>query len=352
LGFRGFDSGMEERRALFFTGIPSALPVSLFSSISLRGSKQASNEVVPPSRHEAINRYKSRIHMCSSETDTKKDQKIKSGATKEALDDEELPVSTEFEESKLEEKDSQGYSLRARLREETEAPFRKVRLFVYYSSAASAALGALVAFTRILGAIFANNPTGQPLSETVPNVLIDLGVVGAAVLLIRADNAAGKKRLDRLSRGAALAALTVEDELGIARKLSYFRLKKRPVIVCGNADTVNAVMASAFSLRKELTEREVVVVPFIKGEGGSAVFESWESGEWLAKPLRSDAWSQWMAKEAEAGRLRLSDMRETAFVVIVRKDGRVGSRSVGAPMWEKLIAEIDKIPKKDKIGRP
>lgn len=58
------------------------------------------------------------------------------------------------------------YSLRTRLREETEAPFRKARMFVYGGSAISAGVGAFIATLRVLAALIGVSGV-QPLSETV-----------------------------------------------------------------------------------------------------------------------------------------------------------------------------------------
>lgn len=58
------------------------------------------------------------------------------------------------------------YSFRTRLREETEAPFRKARMFVYGGSAVSAGVGAFIAALRIIAALGGVSGT-QPLNETV-----------------------------------------------------------------------------------------------------------------------------------------------------------------------------------------
>lgn len=58
------------------------------------------------------------------------------------------------------------YTQRARLREETEAPFRKARMFVYAGSAISAGVGAFIALLRIIAALIGISGT-QPLNETV-----------------------------------------------------------------------------------------------------------------------------------------------------------------------------------------
>lgn len=61
---------------------------------------------------------------------------------------------------------SAPYSLQTRLREETEAPFRKVRMFVYAGSAASAGVGAFIAALRVVAALVGVSGV-QPLAETV-----------------------------------------------------------------------------------------------------------------------------------------------------------------------------------------
>lgn len=58
------------------------------------------------------------------------------------------------------------YSQQARLREETEAPFRKVRMFVLAGSAASAGVGAFIAGMRVFAGL-AGIAGVQPLAETV-----------------------------------------------------------------------------------------------------------------------------------------------------------------------------------------
>lgn len=58
------------------------------------------------------------------------------------------------------------YSFRTRLREETEAPFRKARMFLFAGSAVSAGVGAFIAALRVIAAL-AGVPGTQPLNETV-----------------------------------------------------------------------------------------------------------------------------------------------------------------------------------------
>jgi len=68
-----------------------------------------------------------------------------------------------------------AYSQATRLREETEAPFRKARMFVFGASAASAGVGSLVAASRVVAAAVGVRGV-QPLDETLPNVRFGVGV--------------------------------------------------------------------------------------------------------------------------------------------------------------------------------
>eukprot|EP00187_Rhodella_violacea_P019163 CAMPEP_0184723246 /NCGR_PEP_ID=MMETSP0314-20130426/24610_1 /TAXON_ID=38298 /ORGANISM="Rhodella maculata, Strain CCMP 736" /LENGTH=104 /DNA_ID=CAMNT_0027188015 /DNA_START=57 /DNA_END=367 /DNA_ORIENTATION=+ len=94
-----------------------------------------------------------------------------------------------------------AYTMRTRLREETEAPFRKVRLFIFGASAVSASLGAFISFSRLLAGL-SHVPTAAPLSESLGNLAVNAGVIALAAFLISRDLQAGERRLLRMSRGA------------------------------------------------------------------------------------------------------------------------------------------------------
>jgi len=84
-------------------------------------------------------------------------------------------------------KEKPQYSLRTRLREETEAPFRKARMFVYGGSAVSAGVGAFIAGLRVLAAFIGLSGV-QPLNETVRN-----GITQCTLMLM--ENSSGLIRL-------------------------------------------------------------------------------------------------------------------------------------------------------------
>lgn len=67
----------------------------------------------------------------------------------------------------------------ARLRAEAKAPYRGLRQVVYATVGASGAIGALIMVTQLAA--------GADASKVLPNLLIQLGVLGVVGLLFRLE---------------------------------------------------------------------------------------------------------------------------------------------------------------------
>lgn len=74
----------------------------------------------------------------------------------------------------------------ARLKAETQAPYRGVRRFFYLGFAASGAMGAFIFLTQALA--------GRDVSQALPNLAIQLGVIALMVGLLRLDKAKTKDK--------------------------------------------------------------------------------------------------------------------------------------------------------------
>lgn len=252
---------------------------------------------------------------------------------------------------------SQRYSLRTRLREETEAPFRKARMFVYGGSAISAGVGGFISSLRIIASLTGVRGV-QPLSETLPNVGVDVLVIIICVLLLRFETAAGDRRLRRMSRGATVAALRTRDCVTEATNLLKDRRgKKRVVVIAGEARGVRAAVTGAEEVRERLDELEVEVIPFVmNGEDGRDGTEDEEvlaRRGWRTLPVGREDWRRWFESERDAVKKgKISGDGSQVLVVIVRLDGKVGARSVGAPLWPRLVEEVGRLPRKDQYGMP
>lgn len=251
-----------------------------------------------------------------------------------------------------------AYSLRLRLKEETEAPFRKVRQFVFLGSGMSAAVGAFISALRILAATSGVRGV-QPLSETAPNLAINLGVIGICAFFWKREQDAGARRLQRMSRGARIAKLPVTEALtGKTLRLAEFRAKYRVVIVAGPRERIVQSMRSAQEMKEQLEKCRVMVVPLftdsettVSASAESSVDSPLPLGPWISLPSNSKVWMDWLeAEKTESSKTELSS--DNVFVVVLRLDGKVGGRSLGEPMWARLFEQITKAPVRDRLGKP
>ncbi|GMH41633.1 hypothetical protein BSKO_09543 [Bryopsis sp. KO-2023] len=118
----------------------------------------------------------------------------------------------------------------ARLRSEMEAPFRPVRLALYYTAVAGATLGFFINFTQIIGAV-GGAPGSQSVIEVVQSLGIDLGAIVVLAFLIRSDLQAQEKQMARLSREQRLGDLGVRLSDGKTITLAELRGNCRVVSV-------------------------------------------------------------------------------------------------------------------------
>lgn len=73
-----------------------------------------------------------------------------------------------------------------RLKAEAAAPYRGLRKFIYFGFAASGLIGGVIFLAQILA--------GRDVSEALPNLAIQVGVVALMVWLIRLENRADRDR--------------------------------------------------------------------------------------------------------------------------------------------------------------
>lgn len=250
------------------------------------------------------------------------------------------------------------YSMRTRLREETEAPFRKVRQFVFVGSALSAAVGSFVAATRIVAAL-AGVRGVQPLSETSTNLAVNLAVIGGCAFLWKLEQNSGNRRLERMSRGARVAKLKVNDfASGKVLRMAELRFQYRTVIVAGPFEKVASSLKDAQEFGDRISELNIKIVPLVTHANVanySSIYSS-ETGvdraNWIADPYDETTWRTWLLSEIKLSSKSKSMSNDSVYVIIVRLDGKIGARSIGAPLWARLVNEVSTLPKSDRYGKP
>lgn len=184
---------------------------------------------------------------------------------------------------------------------------------------------------------------------------IDFGVIALCVFLYSRDVRAGERRLERMTRGARIARLRVED-LGTRKvcELKELRGDKRVIVVAGSNEGVRGALESASGLKDEFDQVGLMVIPFItsvsKGSSGTAPQQDL-GREWRYAPFAPADWGKWFDTERDVIKSKLGG-DGSVVIIVIRLDGRVGARSVGTPAWSRLIEEVRRLPAKDQYGRP
>jgi Low psii accumulation1 / Rep27 len=276
------------------------------------------------------------------------------------------------------------------LREEAENPFRKVRFFFYGSLGAGALVSLLVSITRVAAALSGINPDLLP--ESSINAAVDAGGLVVLGLLWRNDLQAEQSRLQRASKGAALAQLKVRlsksllfldggDDGGTAgagvldkidssissssssattftTSLASLRrgrgIEKRVVIAAAGRAKIAAVLKDAKDLADALTVNDLLVVPVVipgialpadllsllqqEGDDDASGDPLSLFSECVALPV-GNSWSVVIDDEVRQAIEQGIDVDQEGLCVILKKNGRVGQRTRGI-FLNNLVGEV------------
>jgi len=230
------------------------------------------------------------------------------------------------------------YSNATKLRSEAQAPFRTARTFLFGGLAAAAGLGTFFAVARLAASVL-GAPSAIPLPVALKDLGIDLGALAVCALVLKRDNEAKNKQLQRISREETLGRLQVELSNGRLVRLEQLRQFARPVIVAGTAEEVQQYMAAAEGSRAALLERGVIAVPVALDNVTPDLPELEEDAKrWRAAPVRLDAWKSWLSAQMADAKVSAG----SAVYLSLRMDGRVRGSGKGCPPWERMAVQLPK----------
>jgi len=296
--------------------------------------------------------------------------------------DTESPVSsiTPQEEEQL-EKTFGGYTVKQRLREEVESPFRKVRLIFFLSSMGSALTALYFSSLNMLkasGAVGTFTDT-QPFSEALTSSGINLGGAIVCGALAFRDYKAGEANLERIARGGKLAKLGVLDaSTGRNVQLTDYRRFARVLLCVGGKEYIESVNRSLNAdqlsdvniIAEKLEEVDVKVVPILlssdnavgdteacwkateaRDEASDKNFDVNRANNVIAFPKNNAAWKDYLKSEIETATNQGYDVMEKGFTITVKKNGRILRRATGLPRWGDLIGTME-VMDGSKFGMP
>ena len=247
------------------------------------------------------------------------------------------------------------------IKEEIEAPFRKVRFFIYGAIFAAAGLGSIVSLTKV--AATSLNSQGADLSELYTNLGINLGVMPIIGLLWKRDVESQKKLLARIQKGGKLSSLRLKlniDGESTIVKLSDLRrdrgIEKRVIIVAAPKDLLKNSMLSTINEANSLEANDLVIVPLMIDQSNSEsnyvlTATSLEAivpdvpdiaqYKHIGLPLVLANWNSVIKNEISDALKQQPDALKKGITIIIKKNGKVGSRRFGVPIWESIINDVE-----------
>jgi len=248
------------------------------------------------------------------------------------------------------------------LKEETEAPFRKVRIFFYISLLAAAGLGSLISITKVLALL---SQSRTPDNDMYVNLGINLGGIPVLAYLWKRDLDKQKGLLERIQKGGSLAGLKIkllESAGALTLKLSDLRrdrgIDKRVVIVVANAEQVTASLQTSISQSLGIIQNDLIIVPLVIDRGNGSdytliaptleglVLPEGYNGTLednlvhIGLPVGLAGWNNVFRKEISTALAQEPQALEKGITIIIKKNGKVGTRRFGVPLWESLVGDV------------
>lgn len=268
-----------------------------------------------------------------------------------------------------------GYTVKQRLREEVESPFRKVRLLFFASSAGSALTALYFSALNTIKAVVGGYSDAIPLDEALTSDAINIGAAIICGLLAFREYKAGQANLARIAQGGKLASLVVEpakpDVMGNSRKrLADYRRYYRVLIAAGGEEYISKLARSLNAdqlkdkniIPEKLEETDVIVVPVLLTAASNVVAvgktqEFWKKVEALPEedrnfdisrsdsvvsfPKGNAAWADYLKSEIDTAVGQGFDVMEKGITLTVKKNGRILRRAAGLPPWGDFVGTME-----------
>lgn len=271
------------------------------------------------------------------------------------------------------------YTLKQRLREEVESPFRKVRLAFFGVSFGSAMIALYFSALSTIKAVAGGYSDAPPLEEALTSDAINLGAAVICGFLAYREYKVGEGNLERISKGGKLASLVVRPaaEPNERVEMKSYRRASRVLIAAGGKDYISSLARSLASdqlkdtniIPEKLAEVDVVIVPVLlenffsneKNQQKISVGDTygfWNGGvepvtdvdrnfdisradSVVSFPMGPTAWSDYLKSDIETALSQGFDVLEKGITVTVKKNGRILRRATGLPPFGDMISTME-----------
>lgn len=304
-------------------------------------------------------------------------------------------TSLRAEESSSDKKSSSSSSsgldkqVKSRLITESIAPWRTLRLFLYFALGSGAALGGFITATGVIAGL-SGARTDINLNTEYINLAIDFGAVIIFAILAKLDIDKGNELNAKVEEKIQKTKLNKQMKKGMKEReqiLSKLNLdirvsndenvplqrtvveavqsggKQHLIIVIGNKKCIRDALLGANILKMEFAMRDVLIVPYevdkkkdedkmkpdaTKGFGNSSR-PTWEVQPYVAQAV-GEGWDQYIQAELnDALQQNGEKVKEDGIAIVVANTGEIIRRGVGQVPWRNMVEELEKAVKEDEM---
>lgn len=264
-----------------------------------------------------------------------------------------------------------------KLLEETVAPFRGLRLFLYAALASGAFIGGLITASGVAAAL-SGVRSDVDLDAEYLNLAIDFGAVAIFGVLAKFDldkgaelSAAVEEKVERKkARKEATASMRSREQdlrylevdvrvtedggtrtapVGVMQK----KAKQHVILVAGPGRAIRDALRGAQLNKVNFAMTNILVVPYRTGDdaaeraarpdggGFGDARPSYETQPYVAEPV-GDGWEEFVAAEMETAAEQAGDkVFEEGIALMIANNGKVLRRGVGKVPWRQMVDELE-----------
>jgi hypothetical protein len=280
---------------------------------------------------------------------------------------------------------------RSRLLSESIAPWRTIRLFLYFALGSGATLGGFITATGV-AAYLSGARSDLDINTEYLNLAIDFGAVAVFALLARWDigkadelNERVNKKLQEKKDNKVIRKAMKEREQTLSKLKIEIRVsedgqtqtapveavqtggKQHVIVVAGPRKAIRDALLGANILKMEFSIRDVLIVPYElgktqrqkedeaklrpdgKGFGGDSSRPTWETQPYVAQPV-GEGWDEYIKAELDdAVKQNGEKVKEDGIAIVAANSGEIIRRGVGQVPWRNMVEELENAVKDDEL---
>jgi hypothetical protein len=265
--------------------------------------------------------------------------------------------------------------VRSKLVTESIAPWRTLRLFLYFSAGSGAVVGGLITLSGLAAALSAGRE-GVDINTEVLNLAIDFGAAGVFGFLAKWDfdrqaelTENVEKKIERKKeqkkviknmreREKRLANLLLEIQVAADGKTQEAPVaniqsgaRQHMIIVAGPKKACKDALIGANLLKMDFAMSNVLVVPYETGvdraelqsrpSGGFGDGPMYENQPYVARVV-GDGWEEYIQEELEdAIKQSGESVKEDGIAIVIANNGKVIRRGVGKVPWRQMVDQLE-----------